>query len=316
MELPTPSPVLPLPVSRIQNRYFIFSPDDAHYLRTQHRILGVQIGGLSQFPAQNRLLGLPLELMPEEVRLLAEKGVAYVVDDSKLHYEGLRAMTVSERRGLRQEVEQEGMEIALEEEKKRKTRQEEILKTLKGQQGLKNKKKGGKLEKNTSQDSTSLDSRQGESKEQTESLFESSPNPLVTASNENSQSESKPSELQPYGITHFTTSSASLPPPSPLSAEIPIAHSSYPLFKHLHSLSYVMSPGIRFGCQYMVYPGDPVAYHSHFLATGVKWEEEIDLLDIVGGGRLGTGVKKGYLFGGLDENSERVRTLCVEWAGM
>lgn len=32
----------------------------------------------------------------------------------------------------------------------------------------------------------------------------------------------------------------------------------------------------------------------------MDWEEEFDLLDLVGGGRLGTGVKKGWLVGGLE----------------
>jgi tRNA-splicing endonuclease subunit Sen34 len=50
------------------------------------------------------------------------------------------------------------------------------------------------------------------------------------------------------------------------------------------------------------------------------WEEEFDLLDIVGGGRLGTGVKKGYLIGGQEANvgetEKGVRTFCIEWGGM
>lgn len=83
-----------------------------------------------------------------------------------------------------------------------------------------------------------------------------------------------------------------------------------------------MTPGLRFGCDYTVYPGDPLRFHSHFVATGYEWDEEIRLLDIVGGGRLGTGVKKGFLIGG--ENPERkstgeddrVRTFCIEWGGM
>ena len=50
----------------------------------------------------------------------------------------------------------------------------------------------------------------------------------------------------------------------------------------------------------------------------MDWEEEFDLLDIVGGGRLGTGVKKGYLIGGQEpgEDEKGVRTFCIEWGGM
>ena len=47
-------------------------------------------------------------------------------------------------------------------------------------------------------------------------------------------------------------------------------------------------------------------------------------MDIVGGGRLGTGVKKGFLIGGQDPRrieddaraGEDVRTFSIEWAGM
>lgn len=48
-------------------------------------------------------------------------------------------------------------------------------------------------------------------------------------------------------------------------------------------------------------------------------------MDLVGGGRLGTGVKKGYLIGGVErkikqedehEGVENVRTFSIEWASM
>ena len=82
-----------------------------------------------------------------------------------------------------------------------------------------------------------------------------------------------------------------------------------------------MGPGLRFGCQYVAYPGDPLRYHSHFLVTGHEWDEEIDLLDIVGGGRLGTGVKKGYMIGGAPKGEQvddegQVRVFSFEWAAM
>jgi tRNA-splicing endonuclease subunit Sen34 len=96
---------------------------------------------------------------------------------------------------------------------------------------------------------------------------------------------------------------------------------AYPLFAHLHALSYFITPGLRFGCDYAVYPGDPLRFHSHFLAVGYDWDEEIPLMDMVGGGRLGTGVKKSFLIGGKSptdsiEDNAGVRTFCIEWGGM
>lgn len=135
-----------------------------------------------------------------------------------------------------------------------------------------------------------------------------------------------------HHITPTTTSPLLLPAPSTPTIPTPpqtlptISPPAYALYKHLHMHSYFLSPGLRFGCQYMAYPGDPLRFHSHFLCRGYGWEEEIELLDLVGGGRLGTGVKKGFLIGGEEEREgggdggERgegeMRTFCIEWGGM
>ena len=63
------------------------------------------------------------------------------------------------------------------------------------------------------------------------------------------------------------------------------------------------------------------------------WDEEFELGEVVGGGRLGTGVKKAWMLGGEVKdrgegdggeeredgnrtNADRVRTFCIEWAAM
>lgn len=82
-----------------------------------------------------------------------------------------------------------------------------------------------------------------------------------------------------------------------------------------------MTPGLRFGAQYSIYPGDPLRFHAHFMANQYDWCQEIPILDIVGGGRLATAVKKAFLIGGEQPATEAtdnltVRTFSVEWAGM
>jgi tRNA-splicing endonuclease subunit Sen34 len=139
---------------------------------------------------------------------------------------------------------------------------------------------------------------------------------------------STPAPHQAMGVTP-TTSYPLLPHPVSSSAqylpkpEVPL---SYPLFAHLHSRGYFLSPGLRFGCQYVAYPGDPLRFHSHFVVVSAEWDQEMDLMDIVNGGRLGTGVKKGFLLGGPQKRRdeveseadriETVRTFSIEWAGM
>ncbi len=176
-----------------------------------------------------------------------------------------------------------------------------------------------------------------------------------------------------FGVTP-TTSGALLfddapspsPPPSPSPAPTPTPATSrltssvavavavadvpapYPLYAHLHGRGYYLMPGLRFGCDYNVYPGDPLRFHSHFQASCLGWDQEVAVLDLVAGGRLGTGVKKGFLVGGAvvrppgeeeeydddddddDGNGvdgggpgrrrrqerQHVRAFCIEWAGM
>ena len=125
----------------------------------------------------------------------------------------------------------------------------------------------------------------------------------------------------PYTVTTTTTSSLLSLSQSQMQQLDPVVPASYALFCQLHALKYFITPGLRFGCDYTVYPGDPLRFHSHFLAIGRDWEEEIPLIDLVGGGRLGTGVKKGFLIGGKgpatrEHSHDIVRTFCIEWGGM
>lgn len=146
-----------------------------------------------------------------------------------------------------------------------------------------------------------------------DSLFDAAPAAPAPAQNTKSA----------FSQRQYITPTTSTPPlPTPAqdpSRPLPAVPKSYPLFRFLHSRGYFFMPGLRFGCNYSVYPGDPLRYHSHFLATGLGWDEKFDLLDIVGGGRLGTGTKKAYMVGGEDPRApgrDGVRAFSVEWASM
>ena len=89
---------------------------------------------------------------------------------------------------------------------------------------------------------------------------------------------------------------------------------TWPLFKLMHSLGYYASPGLRFGCHYLFYPGDPARYHSHFLGWGLGWDEPIHLPHLVGGGRLGTGVRKNLVIA-AESPTSTTRAFSIEWAG-
>jgi tRNA-splicing endonuclease subunit Sen34 len=291
----------PIPISKISNRYLVFDADAVAYLRRVHRICGVLVGNIPRAAQQNIFSGIPLELMPEEARLLVLQEHAYVVDE--VHEHELQAF------GANPPFRQEYV-IALE---------KKSLAAADAQKASDDQRKGKwKVKSGQSADQPQRKRKSKESTEETHdntSLFSSVPIRQNLSPQETKQ-------LTARSITPLL--SYPLVQTSPLAAqsEVPGATPSYPLFSHLHSNGYYLSPGLRFGCQYTAYPGDPLRYHSHFLAVSKAWDEPIDLLDVLGGGRLGTRVKKGYLVGGVEEPSPgqkgeaKVRTYCIEWAAM
>lgn len=106
------TPDLPIPISFIRGQYLLFSVDAVTYLRREHRICGVLIGSLPHVPQQNVFLGLPLLLMPEEARLLVEKGLAYIFDDAIAHQQGLANASMKKRRQYVKMLQERGRQAA------------------------------------------------------------------------------------------------------------------------------------------------------------------------------------------------------------
>jgi tRNA-splicing endonuclease subunit Sen34 len=308
-DLPLISVSEPFPISKVTNRYFLYDINTITYIRREYHICGVMIGGIPQIPQQNVFLGIPLELMPEEARLLVEKKAGYIVDDVESHDGGTRGLQEAEKEAFRKDLELQGKHAAKRSQKLAKDRQDKALKGMKDRgEAIRQSLKDATVKENVE---CSAEAAAGK---EDSSLFDDAQSLASTST------QTRPA--QEWAVTPTT----SIPPlqTHPIDPPLPLPETptSYPLFKHLHTNGYYMSPGLRFGCQYSVYPGDPLRFHSHFLAVGAGWDEELSLLDIIGGGRLGTGVKKGYLLGGTPDSDAakdidgKVRTFCIEWGGM
>jgi len=88
------------------------------------------------------------------------------------------------------------------------------------------------------------------------------------------------------------------------------------VFADLWHKGYYMGNGLRFGGDWLVYPGDPLRYHSHFVATAYPSPHApIQPMEIIAHGRLGTASKKSHLLCGWDESTNQVTYVSVEWAG-
>lgn len=291
----------PVRITKIAGRYLVFDVEDVSSLRRNHNICAVFVGTTPQNPTQNIFQGLPIELYPEEAKLLVEKGAGYIVDDTASHLARLTSHDAGSRAAYIQSLKtrRRNAQRAIDEEQA--ARKEIGLKA----RAKKNSKKAAEA-----------------SNEAEDSLF---------STEVAEPSEKKPQEDVERAVVkqhvHLTpTASSDLVDPTAQSTALIDTPHSYPLYAHLNSLGYYITPGLRFGGDYSVYPGDPFRYHAHFIATSFEWEEEITMLDIVGGGRLGTAVKKGFLIGGQaskeddsqgdSSNNRPVRAFCLEWAGM
>ncbi|KAL3427360.1 tRNA intron endonuclease [Phlyctema vagabunda] len=298
----------PIAISYIAGRYLLFDINVVTHLRRNHNICGVLIGGIPQIPQQNLFLGLPLELLPEEARLLVDKKIAYVVDDTAWHKSTLNTLQGEDRKNYLESLRSQGLQAKRTANEAAKKRQEHGLAKQAARRAMNTTSSIPTIQDT----SAASDSHVQEDQSEPETLF-SNDRPISPTPSTLSLTET------PLAITP-TTTHPYLPLRRPEEQSRPAVPSSYPLFAHLHSRDYFITPGLRFGCDYTVYPGDPLRFHSHFLAVGHDWEEEIPMLDLVGGGRLGTGVKKGFLIGGENPDAQPegdgVRTFCIEWGGM
>jgi len=88
----------------------------------------------------------------------------------------------------------------------------------------------------------------------------------------------------------------------------------FKVYEYLNRNGYWMTPGLRFGCEFTAYPGDPLRYHSHFMVhVETDGEKGVEMLDMVGGGRVATQTRKAWMLAG--EVDGEVRVFSIEWAG-
>ncbi|KAF1919827.1 hypothetical protein BDU57DRAFT_153936 [Ampelomyces quisqualis] len=328
----------PFPISRVADRYLLFSIDTISHCRRNHNICGMLVGTIPNLSQQNVFLGIPLELMPEEARVLVERGAAYIIDDEEEHRKTFSDMSRDQRLKWLEEMDRRGEEVTRGTEELKEMRRDKALK----EKGLRREvleKRESSVAESTASDATI---REDDSSSIASGLGfimkgSSFTDSTSVASTLESDVTSEPSFFDPApaspvpsavgsstskgfgGQKHFVTPTTSYPPlPNPQDSGIPLpaVPKSYPLFRYLHSLGYYHMPGLRFGCHYNAYPGDPLRYHSHFAATGLGWDEEFELLDVVGGGRLATGTKKAYMIGGENTDVARQKSKAKEGAGL
>ncbi|KAI0303493.1 hypothetical protein B0F90DRAFT_1626799 [Multifurca ochricompacta] len=327
-----------IPIYVSNERAFVWDVDHVATLRSEHHVCGVLSGTLPHLSQQNVFLGLPLVLMPEELVLLVEKQLATIVHDPAAHHNPtppqLETWDASRRRGIAHQLARQEREAGRHkgEEKgaqdavaiqKRALREARRLKLAEAEEA--------KRPMNTTtgpvEDHDVLASA-------STPVLTSLPQPLPHSNAPSERASSSPAPVTnavytisvPTTSDEFTWYDPALHTYETLDAARKANVWHYPVteedrarcevFRDLWEKGYYMGGGSKFGGDWLVYPGDPLRYHSHLVAT-VQTSPSAPLrpMEIVAHGRLGTATKKVHLLCGWDSASQEVTYISVEWAG-
>lgn len=83
------------------------------------------------------------------------------------------------------------------------------------------------------------------------------------------------------------------------------------VYRDLRERGFVVTPGIKYGCDFAVYEHGPGIDHAPFIVQVRKASEELSASDIVEAGRLATTVRKTFIL--AVPNNDGVRYLRFKW---
>ncbi|KDQ59532.1 hypothetical protein JAAARDRAFT_33108 [Jaapia argillacea MUCL 33604] len=299
---------------------YVWDVDSIATLRSKHHICGLLTGTLPHLSQQNVFLGVPLVLMPEEVVFLMEREVAVIVDDPKAHPPPTKSELTQWTNERQSSIKAQLAQMEAKENKGS---------SAKGMTEAAVRKRIEREARRAAKAKQTVDATGEPAAEGIEVLLIPDPDPRPAT-----PTPSISTTTIPYTVSVPTTSS-SLPwytPSTPHASYTTLKSAQdsgvwrYPsdkyerarceVFKYLWEKGYFMGIGIKFGGDYLVYPGDPLRYHSHFVATVLESPKSVlRPMEVVAHGRLGTATKKAHLLCAWDEEKGEVECLSIEWAG-
>jgi tRNA-intron endonuclease len=87
----------------------------------------------------------------------------------------------------------------------------------------------------------------------------------------------------------------------------------YAVYRDLRESGLVVTPGIKFGCDFAVYKYGPGIEHAPYMVSVKSAKSEITATEIVKAGRLATTVRKRFIIAVPDLGKEKIRYLIFKW---
>ena len=87
----------------------------------------------------------------------------------------------------------------------------------------------------------------------------------------------------------------------------------YAVYRDLRDSGLIVTPGIKFGCDFAVYKYGPGVEHAPYMVSVKKAGSDISATEIVKAGRLATTVRKRFIIAVPDLAAEKVKYLIFKW---
>lgn len=288
-----------------QGKAFLWRAEDARKIREEHGLVGNLVGALARKPRQNTRLGLPLQLLPEEARLLVEIGAARLVHHCLADQEPSVVGTDVSIDVDEKESYKKCLHNSFEEQRKLAL-QDKKCKLVGLSERIAEGRSKSKRPRVAQEEEPMESSSQGPIKEllnleQTfhfpkEAMMVQIPTAQLRLGNEKAVNIQEVSSEWPY--------------PGQKNHE-----ARYKVFRDLWQKGYYLTSGGKFGGDFLVYPGDPMRFHAHYIAICSPQDKDIALSDIITAGRLGTNVKKTVLLCSANQDGQVTYT-SLQWSGL
>jgi len=87
----------------------------------------------------------------------------------------------------------------------------------------------------------------------------------------------------------------------------------YAVYKDLRDKGLVVTPGVKFGCDFAVYKHGPGIEHAPFMVSVKSRKDGMTATEIVKAGRLATTVRKRFIIAIPDLRAEEIEYLIFKW---
>jgi len=87
----------------------------------------------------------------------------------------------------------------------------------------------------------------------------------------------------------------------------------YLVYRDLREKGLVVTPGVKYGCDFAVYKRGPGIDHAPYMVSVKSREDEISATDIVRAGRLATTVRKRFIIAVPDSKEKKIEYLIFRW---